>query len=191
MSSRLNVEPGVGLVFGSVRHAECSHTYKNRKGRIVRESYAGDIHHLGLDLGITAPQTVAWSVKTSGFRPYRGMLTGAMVGTWSDAPVPGARTYSALSYTGGAILERLRLGKLRAPTEDWTRVPRVHAAFLPSRWSGAARDRRDRGRFPLGTRLVFASAMNEAPDRARNRCSPDISCPLSPKPRVGLISSSA
>jgi hypothetical protein len=99
-----NVDPGVGLVFGSVRHVECSHAYKNRKGRIVRESYAGDMKRAGIDLGLTSAQTVSWKVKTSGFRPHRGMLSGAMVGTSSDASMMiGAGTYSAFGHYGGAI----------------------------------------------------------------------------------------
>jgi hypothetical protein len=97
-----NVDPGVGLVFGSVRHVECSHAYRTRKGRIVRESYAGDMKRMGLDLGVTSAQTVSWTVKTSGFRPHRGMLTGAMAGTSSDASIMvGAGTYSA--FNGGAV----------------------------------------------------------------------------------------
>jgi hypothetical protein len=99
-----NVDPGVGLVFGSVRHVECSHAYKNRKGRIVRESYAGGMKRVGIDLGLTSAQTVSWKVKTSGFRPHRGMLSGAMVGTSSDASIMlGAGTYSAVGYYGGAV----------------------------------------------------------------------------------------
>lgn len=99
-----NVDPGVGLVFGSVRHVECSHAYKNRKGRIVRESYAGDMTRVGIDLGVTSAQTVSWKVKTSGFRAHRGMLTGAMIGTSSDASMMlGAGTYSTFGLTGGAV----------------------------------------------------------------------------------------
>jgi hypothetical protein len=75
---------------------------QDRKGRIVRESYAGDMKRVGLDLGVTSAQTVSWTVKTSGFRPHRGMLTGAMAGTSSDASIMvGAGTYSA--FNGGAV----------------------------------------------------------------------------------------
>ena len=99
-----NVEPGVGLVFGSVRHVECSHAYRTRKGRIVRESYAGDMKRVGLDLGVTSAQTMSWTVKTAGFRPHRGMLTGAMVGTSSDGSIMvGTGTYAAFGTNRAGI----------------------------------------------------------------------------------------
>lgn len=99
-----NVETGLGLVVGSVRGVDCSYAYYNRKGRLVRESYAGLMKRAGFDVGVTSGQTVSWNVFTAGGYNRRGMMTGAFNGSSADASVVvGAGTHALLGENGTAI----------------------------------------------------------------------------------------
>ena len=52
------VEPGVGLVFGSSKAVSCEFTRKGHR----TEVYEGSIDKLGIDLGVTAGGAIAWLV---------------------------------------------------------------------------------------------------------------------------------
>ena len=99
-----NLDPGVGLVLGSVRAATCEYDHIDRRGRLVRESYTGTLNRAGIDLGITSQQTLSWTVMTPGGRNHRGMLLGAFEGASSDLTVVvGAGTRSLLNEQGIAL----------------------------------------------------------------------------------------
>lgn len=99
-----SIEPGLGLVVGSARGVACSYSFYDRKGRPVRESYAGSMTRAGFDVGLTSGQTVSWSVFTAGGFNRRGMMSGAFAGASSDASiVVGAGTHALLGQGRRAI----------------------------------------------------------------------------------------
>lgn len=75
-----NLAPTVGLIIGSRQRMTC--VFERKDGR--RESYAGRIGRLGLDVGISAGGRMIWGVYTStaGFPPR--VLVGDYVGASGD-----------------------------------------------------------------------------------------------------------
>ena len=76
-----DVEPGVGLVFGSSKAVTCEFTRKGHK----TEVYGGSIDKLGIDLGVTAGGKIAWLVfaATKDVAPHA--LAGNYVGASAEA----------------------------------------------------------------------------------------------------------
>lgn len=98
------VDPGVGLVLGSVRGLSCTYDHLDRRGRTVRETYMGTMNRAGVDLGVTSAQTVMWTVATPGGRSHRGMLSGTFGGSSADATVVvGTGTQSLFSEVGQPV----------------------------------------------------------------------------------------
>ena len=101
-----NIDPALGFVVGSLRGVDCSYSYYNRKGRIVRESYAGSMSRAGFDIGLTSGQTVSWGVYTKGGYNSRSMLSGAFGGSSADASVVvGAGTQALFGETSTIALQ--------------------------------------------------------------------------------------
>jgi Protein of unknown function (DUF992) len=70
-----DVSGGVGLIVGSTRDLEC--VFEPVEG--PNERYVGTVRHAGLDVGVTGPGVMVWSVLASTSRP-RNALAGAYVG---------------------------------------------------------------------------------------------------------------
>ena len=90
-----NLDAGFGLVLGSFRQVDCSYEHLNRRGQMVRESYVGTMKRVGIDLGLTGPQTISWNVITMGGRNRAGMMAGDYKGSSSEASLiagPGTLT---------------------------------------------------------------------------------------------------
>lgn len=99
-----NMDPALGLVLGSVRGVSCAYDRLDRRGRIVRETYAGRMDRAGFDVGLTGAQTVSWRVSTPGGMSRRGMLSGTFSGSSSDASVVvGAGTRSMFGEDGRPV----------------------------------------------------------------------------------------
>ncbi len=99
-----NLDTGVGLVLGSVRDVACVYGFYDRRGRWVRESYAGTMNRAGIDLGITSGQQVSFAVMTPGGRNRAGQLSRAFDGSSSDASVVfGPGTQSLLGQGGERV----------------------------------------------------------------------------------------
>lgn len=72
-------EKNVGLVLGSSRDVDCA--YRGLDGR--EDLYTGQINRIGLDLGVTAGQTIVWVVFAAGEDP--GNIAGTYVGGSAEA----------------------------------------------------------------------------------------------------------
>lgn len=80
------VEPGMGLIVGSVRGTNCQ--FVSNRGGFV-QSYAGRIERAGLDLGVTSGQAIAWRVMTPGGASRSGMLNAIFAGGSAEATLFG------------------------------------------------------------------------------------------------------
>jgi hypothetical protein len=77
-----SVDPGVGLIFGSSKDADCTFRSKGHKD----EHYTASIKKLGLDIGVTARTEIAWLVFAANKTPYsRKALAGNYVGASTEA----------------------------------------------------------------------------------------------------------
>lgn len=70
-----DVSGGIGLIVGSTRDLEC--VFDPADG--PNERYVGTVRHVGLDVGVTGPGVMVWTVLSSTSRP-RNALAGAYVG---------------------------------------------------------------------------------------------------------------
>jgi hypothetical protein len=80
------VEPGMGLIVGSVRGTQCK--FVSNRGGFV-QSYAGRIERAGLDLGLTSGQAISWRVMTPGGASRSGMLNSIFAGPSAEATLFG------------------------------------------------------------------------------------------------------
>ncbi len=72
-----NLSPTIGLVFGSLQTMNCM--YKP-VGPFPPEHYVGTFGTLGVDIGVTLAQGLAWQVYSPTAGPLNGALAGAYVG---------------------------------------------------------------------------------------------------------------
>jgi hypothetical protein len=99
-----HVGPGLGLVVGSVRSAQCVHRFQDRAGRRFVHNYAGSMRRTGFDVGLTSDQVMTWAVITPARRGRSDMLTGLFAGASADASVVvGGGTQASLGKTGPDI----------------------------------------------------------------------------------------
>lgn len=77
------VAPGVGLIVTSQREMTCQFRPEGRRG--VRETYAGRITRVGLDVGVTGRGVLAWTVFAATPRVARWQLAGQYVGAGAQA----------------------------------------------------------------------------------------------------------
>ena len=99
------LDTSVGLVFGSVRRVDCQFDRFDRRGRLVRESYAGTMKRAGFDVGIAGPQAVSYRVTTMGGRAHRGMLAGAFGGSSAEASLlVGPGTHALYGVDGDRVM---------------------------------------------------------------------------------------
>lgn len=75
------IAPGIGLVIVSQKQLEC--TYEPHHGR--PEYYTGRITRVGVDLGFTGPQVLAWAVLVASHGRHPGTLEGAYGGVSAQA----------------------------------------------------------------------------------------------------------
>ena len=76
-----DVEPGVGLIFGSSKEVECKFTRKGYK----TETYSGSIDKVGIDLGVTGGGKIAWLVFAGTKDVKKRALSGNYVGASAEA----------------------------------------------------------------------------------------------------------
>jgi hypothetical protein len=76
-----DVEPGVGLVFGSSKAVTCEFERKGARTEI----YEGSIDKLGIDLGVTAGGKIAWLVFAATKDVPKRALAGNYVGASAEA----------------------------------------------------------------------------------------------------------
>lgn len=76
-----DVEPGVGLIFGSSKAVSCEFERKGHK----TEVYEGSIDKLGLDVGITGGGKIAWLVFAGTKDIKKNALAGNYVGASAEA----------------------------------------------------------------------------------------------------------
>jgi opacity protein-like surface antigen len=76
-----DVDPGVGLIFGSSKDVTCKFTRKGHK----TETYHGAIDKLGIDLGITGGGKIAWLVFAATKDVPKNALAGTYVGASAEA----------------------------------------------------------------------------------------------------------
>jgi len=77
-----DVEPGVGLVFGSSKDVSCEFTRKGHR----TEYYEGSLDKLGIDVGVTGGGRIAWLVfAATDADVRRGSLSGTYVGASHEA----------------------------------------------------------------------------------------------------------
>ena len=84
-----NTGPSVGLLIGSQQRMNC--VFISRTG--VRESYAGQIDRLGLDVGVTAGGRLVWRV----YAPTSSMARHALAGNY----VGGSANFKTANYGTG------------------------------------------------------------------------------------------
>lgn len=78
------LSPTIGIVFGSLQTMEC--TYKPI-GPYPAEVYSGTFGTLGLDIGVTLTQGLAWQVYSPTVGPLNGALAGTYVGPSAEIGV--------------------------------------------------------------------------------------------------------
>lgn len=71
-----NLSPTIGLIVGSLQTMECRF---QPAGPFPPEVYTGTFGTLGVDIGITLAQGLAWQV----YAPTAGPLNGALAGTYA------------------------------------------------------------------------------------------------------------
>jgi Protein of unknown function (DUF992) len=76
-----NVSAGIGLIVTSQRSMGCE--FRPTRGR--REAYVGRIGRYGLDVGVTGPGILAWTVFTSTRRYAPSTLAGTYAGAGAEA----------------------------------------------------------------------------------------------------------
>jgi hypothetical protein len=76
-----DVEPGIGLIFGSSKAVSCEFTRKGHK----TEVYEGSIDKLGIDVGITGGGKIAWLVFAGTKDVKKNALAGNYVGASAEA----------------------------------------------------------------------------------------------------------
>ncbi len=77
-------EGSVGLIVGSKQTLSCSY---NPAGTGPTQSYTATITKIGLDVGVTGPTTLVWTVLTSSTALLTGALEGSYAGVAADASV--------------------------------------------------------------------------------------------------------
>jgi hypothetical protein len=100
------VAPGVGLIFGSQRAVECDF-----RSRHYREHYTGRITRIGLDIGVSSGQQIAWAVFAPA-RRGRGALAGSYVGATAEASLAAGLGANALigGFQRSIALQPLSVG---------------------------------------------------------------------------------
>ncbi len=77
-------EGSIGLILGSKQTLSCSYT---PAGTGANQSYTATITKLGIDVGVTGPTTLVWTVLTSTTALPTGALEGSYAGVAADASV--------------------------------------------------------------------------------------------------------
>lgn len=75
----------VGMILGSKKTLSCSFNPANSKR--PNESYTASITKIGLDVGVTGPSTMVWTVLASTSELPSGALAGSYAGVSADASV--------------------------------------------------------------------------------------------------------
>lgn len=78
------LSPTIGLVVGSLQRMDCRFT---PDGAFPPETYVGTFGTLGLDVGITIAQGLAWAVYAPTIGPVAGVLAGTYVGPSAEIGV--------------------------------------------------------------------------------------------------------
>lgn len=80
------VEGGAGFIIGSTKNVLC--TYTPADNSLAPENYHGEIHKIGLDVGVTGETHIAWVVLGPNRDIYApGALAGNYVGASAEASV--------------------------------------------------------------------------------------------------------
>jgi hypothetical protein len=80
------VEGGAGFIIGSTKNVLCKYTPANKS--LAPENYHGEIHKIGLDVGVTGETHIAWAVLGPTSDIYApGALAGNYVGASAEASV--------------------------------------------------------------------------------------------------------
>ncbi len=79
-----NLSPTIGLVFGSLQTMECRFV---PVGPYPPEVYTGTFGTLGIDIGVTIAQGLAWQVYAPTAGPPYGALSGTYVGPSAEIGV--------------------------------------------------------------------------------------------------------
>lgn len=79
-----NLSPTIGLVFGSLQTMNCRFT---PDGGYPPETYTGTFGTLGVDVGVTFAQGLAWAVYAPTTGPTMGALAGTYMGPSAEASV--------------------------------------------------------------------------------------------------------
>lgn len=74
----------IGLIIGSKQTLRCSY---NPAGKGPNQSYTATITKVGLDVGVTGPTTLIWTVLSSTTSVPAGALAGNYAGVAADASV--------------------------------------------------------------------------------------------------------
>lgn len=78
------LSPTIGLLIGSLQRMDCRFT---PSGAYPPETYVGTYGTLGVDVGITIAQGLAWAVYAPTFGPPQGALAGTYVGPSAEIGV--------------------------------------------------------------------------------------------------------
>ena len=78
-----NVAAGVGMIVGSQKSMSC--TYQSVDG--WSEHYSGTITRVGVDIGVTNEQTIAWAVWAPVAQGGRGQLAGGYGGASAEVTI--------------------------------------------------------------------------------------------------------
>jgi hypothetical protein len=80
------VEGGAGFIIGSTKDVLCKYTPADKS--LAPENYHGEIHKIGLDIGVTGETHIAWVVLGPSRDIYAaGALAGNYVGGSAEASV--------------------------------------------------------------------------------------------------------
>lgn len=81
-----NVEGGAGFIIGSTKDVLCKYTPADKS--LAPENYHGEIHKIGLDVGVTGETHIAWVVLGPSRDIYAaGALAGNYIGGSAEASV--------------------------------------------------------------------------------------------------------
>jgi hypothetical protein len=80
------VEGGAGFIIGSTKDVLCTYTPADKS--LAPENYRGEVHKIGLDVGVTGETRIAWLVLGPNRDIYApGALAGNYVGASAEASV--------------------------------------------------------------------------------------------------------
>ena len=97
---KCDVAGGKGFIFGSTRHIDC---HFSPAGKAPVDSYKGEIHTYGMDIGYIKSGVIIWTVLAPSTNVKSGELAGTYVGVTASAAAGAGMGANALVGGGNSF----------------------------------------------------------------------------------------